>query len=148
MKRIHYIEYDREIHILLQFYLEKRIKYFAKKVVDKKIQPATFWQWKDKMMAWNHMGWTFVFSNVQLCKTYISKINFWHIFREKVNKLKPWKTLCVVKDNGHPVKKSPSLHGRKSNPNPKFIVTAKAYFVCHIDLNLQVSLIYAFIECP
>ena len=62
----------------------------------KKIQPATFWQWKDKMTVWNHMGWTFAFSNVQLCKNYISKINFWHIFREKVNKLKPCKAMCVV----------------------------------------------------
>ena len=35
-------------------------------------------------------------------------------------------------DYGRPVRKSPSLHGRKSNPNPKFIGTAEAYFVCHI----------------
>ena len=32
---------------------------------------------------------------------------------------------------GHPVKKSPSLHGLKSNPNPKLLGTAEAYFVCH-----------------
>ena len=25
-----------------------------------------------------------------------------------------------------------SLHGRKFNPNPKFLGTAEAYFVCHI----------------
>ena len=51
-------------------------------------------------------------------------------------------------DYGRPVRKSPSLHGRKSNPNPKFIGTAEAYFVCHIGPKFQVSLIYAFIGCP
>jgi hypothetical protein len=35
--------------------------------------------------------------------------------------------------------------GRKSNPNPKFIGTAKAYFVSYIGPKFQVSLIYAFI---
>ena len=33
-----------------------------------------------------------------------------------------------VTDYGRPVRKSPSLHGRKSNPNPKFLGTAEAYF--------------------
>ena len=32
-------------------------------------------------------------------------------------------------DYGHPVRKSPSLSGRKSNPNPKFLGMAEAYFV-------------------
>ena len=36
----------------------------------------------------------------------------------------------------------------KFNPNPKFLGTAKAYFVCHISPNFQISLIYAFIGCP
>ena len=49
---------------------------------------------------------------------------------------------------GRPVEKSPSLHGRKSTPTPKFLGTAKAYFVCHIGPNFQISLIYAFIGCP
>ena len=31
-------------------------------------------------------------------------------------------------DYGHPVRKSPSLHGRKSNPNPKCLGTAEADF--------------------
>jgi hypothetical protein len=35
------------------------------------------------------------------------------------------------------VRKSPSLHGRKSNPNPKFLGTAEAYFVCHIGPNFS-----------
>ena len=35
-------------------------------------------------------------------------------------------------DYGRPVRKSPSLHTQKSNPNPKFIGTAEAYVVCHI----------------
>jgi hypothetical protein len=51
-------------------------------------------------------------------------------------------------DYGRPVRKSPSLNCRKSNPNPKFIGTAKAYFVCHIGPKFQISLIYAFIGCP
>ena len=36
---------------------------------------------------------------------------------------------------GHLVRKSPSLHGWKSNPSPKFLNTAEAYFVCHIGPN-------------
>ena len=45
------------------------------------------------------------------------------------------------------MKKLPSLQaqGQKSNPNPKFLGTAKAYFVCHIGPNFQISLIFAFI---
>ena len=46
------------------------------------------------------------------------------------------------------VRKSPSLHSRKSNPNPKLIDMAEAYFVCHIGPKFQISLIYAFIGCP
>ena len=49
-------------------------------------------------------------------------------------------------DFGRPVKKSPSLHGRKSTPTPKFLGTAEAYFVRHIGQNFQISLIYAFIH--
>ena len=45
------------------------------------------------------------------------------------------------------VRKSPSLHGRKSTPNPKFLGTAEGYFVCHIGPNFHISLIYAFIGC-
>ena len=57
---------------------------------------------------------------------------------------------CLVKitDYGHPERKYPSLHGRKFNPNPKFLGTAEAYFVCHIGPIFQISLIYAFIGCP
>ena len=53
-----------------------------------------------------------------------------------------------VTDYGRPVKKSPSLHSRKSNPNPKFYGTAEAYFVCHISPKYQISLIHVFIWCP
>ena len=35
-------------------------------------------------------------------------------------------------DYGRPERKQPSLHGQKFNPNPKFLGTAEAYFVCHI----------------
>ena len=60
----------------------------------------------------------------------------------------PLRNMDVVTDYGRPVRKSPSLHDRKSNPNPKFIGTAEAYFVCHIGPKFQISLIYAFIGCP
>ena len=49
---------------------------------------------------------------------------------------------------GSPDRKLPLQHRQKLNPNPKFIVTAGAYFVYHINSNVHVSLIYAFIECP
>jgi hypothetical protein len=54
----------------------------------------------------------------------------------------------ISTDYGRLVRKSPSLPGRKSNPNPEFIGTAEAYFVCHIGPKFQVSLIYALIGCP
>ena len=41
-----------------------------------------------------------------------------------------------------------SLYSRKFNPNPKFLGTAKAYFVCHSGPKFQITLIYAFIGCP
>ena len=47
-----------------------------------------------------------------------------------------------------PREEIPSLNGRKFTPTPKFLVTAEAYFVCHIGPNFQISLIYAFIGCP
>ena len=53
-----------------------------------------------------------------------------------------------VTDYGRPVRKSPSLHGKKSNPNPKFIDTDQAYFVCPIGPKFQISLVYAFIGSP
>jgi hypothetical protein len=40
------------------------------------------------------------------------------------------------------VRKSPSLHGRKFTPTPKFLGKAEAYFVCNIGPNLQISLIW------
>ena len=50
-------------------------------------------------------------------------------------------SVALLTDYGRPVRKSPSLHGQKSNPNPKFIDTAKAYFVCHNGSKFQISLI-------
>jgi hypothetical protein len=49
---------------------------------------------------------------------------------------------------GRLVWKATSLHGPKTNPNPKFLGTAEAYFVCHIGPKFNISLIYAFIGCP
>ena len=51
-----------------------------------------------------------------------------------------------VTDYGRPVRKSPSLHGRKSTH--KFLGTAEAHFVCNIGPNFQISLIHASIGCP
>ena len=56
--------------------------------------------------------------------------------------------LLEPRDYGRPVKKSTSLHSLKSNPNPTYLVTAEAYFVCHISPNFQISLIFAFIGSP
>ena len=39
------------------------------------------------------------------------------------------------------------MHGRKLNPNPKFLGTAEAYLECHVGPIFQVSLINAFIGC-
>ena len=36
-----------------------------------------------------------------------------------------------ITDYGRPEGKSPLMHGRKLNSNPKFLGTAEAYFVCH-----------------
>ena len=57
-------------------------------------------------------------------------------------------TMIMCTDYGRPERKYSSLNGRKFNPNPKFLGTAKAYFVCHIGPIFQISLIYAFIGCP
>ena len=50
-------------------------------------------------------------------------------------------------DYGRPVRKSPSLHGRKSTPTPSFLGMAEALFVCHIGPNFQIFLNYAVIGC-
>ena len=56
--------------------------------------------------------------------------------------------MYATTEHGRPVRKLPSLHSRKSTPTPKFLGKAKAYFVCHIGQNFQISFIYAFIGCP
>ena len=58
-----------------------------------------------------------------------------------------FKRVVIHTDYEHLVRKSPSLHGRKSTPTPKFLDAAEAYFVCYIGPKFQVSLIYAFIGC-
>ena len=58
------------------------------------------------------------------------------------------RTTTWATDYGRPERKQPSLHGRKFNPNPKFLGTEKAYFVCHIGPIFHISLSYAFIGCP
>ena len=71
---------------------------------------------------------------------------FWESHK-KINKILIILTL-VSMDYGRPVRKSTSLHGRKSTPSPQFLGMAEAYFVSHIGPNFQISLIYAFIGCP
>ena len=44
---------------------------------------------------------------------------------------------AMYTDYGRPVKKSPSLHGRKSNPNPTFTGMVEAYFVCLIGQKIS-----------
>ena len=51
-------------------------------------------------------------------------------------------------DYGRAESKKPPVHGRKLNPNPKFLGTAEAYFVCHIGPIFQIAFVYAFIGCP
>ena len=41
-------------------------------------------------------------------------------------------------DYGRPERKWPLLHGRKFNPNPKFLGMAAAYFVYHIGPIFQI----------
>ena len=55
---------------------------------------------------------------------------------------------ALITDYGRPVRKLPSLHSRKLNPNPKFLDTVEAYLVCRIGPNFQIILIYAFTVCP
>ena len=57
-------------------------------------------------------------------------------------------SIISATDYGRPEWKKPSLHGRKFNPNPKFLGTTEVYFVCHIGPIFQIALIYAFIGCP
>ena len=76
---------------------------------------------------------------------------------EKLEEMGVWLRACLTikevgmlssTDYGRPVRKPPSLHGRKSTPTPKFLGTAEGYFVWHISPKFQISLIYAFIKCP
>ena len=83
----------------------------------------------------------------------LKKCNFYHKInikrQQEVNFQNGlFRSIHISTDYGRPVRKSPSLHGRKSTPTPKFLGTAEAYFVCHMSPNFQISLIYAFIGCP
>ena len=83
--------------------------------------------------------YTFYLHHYIELRTYISVIG--HTFRQ-------WTYMVVSTDYGRPERKKPSLHGQKFTPTPKFLGTAKAYFVCHFGPIFQISLIYAFIGCP
>ena len=56
--------------------------------------------------------------------------------------------ISLITDYRRPERKQSSLHGQKFYPNPKFLGTAEAYFVCHIGPIFQISLVYTFIGCP
>ena len=71
-------------------------------------------------------------------------------FQEEANVSRQF-IISYATDHGRPERKSTSLNGRKSTPTPKFLgtdSTARAYFVCHINPNFQISLIYAIIGYP
>jgi hypothetical protein len=70
------------------------------------------------------------------------------LFQKFLGGIKTFFLFLEITDYGRPEKKLPSLHGRKFNPNPKFLGTAEAYFVCLIGPIFQISLVYAFIGCP
>ena len=44
-----------------------------------------------------------------------------------------------ITDYGRPEGKWSSLHSQIFNPNPKFLVPAEAYFVCHIGPIFQIA---------
>ena len=75
-----------------------------------------------------------------ICKT-VAKIEYW-------NALLPVSITNMNnhEDYGRLVRKSPSLHCWKSTPTPKFLGTAKAYFVCHISPNFQIFLICTYLH--
>ena len=58
------------------------------------------------------------------------------------------KSFPKITDYGRPEREQSSLHGQKFTPTPTFSDMAEAYFVCHVSPIFQISLIYAFIECP
>ena len=51
--------------------------------------------------------------------------------------------IVLPTDYGRPERKYPSLQSRKFTPTPKCLGTAEAYFVGHIGLIFQISLIHA-----
>ena len=67
--------------------------------------------------------------------------------QDEENSTDSGQNMSQITNDGRPERKSPSLNGQKSTLTPKFLGKAKAYFVFHIGLNFQISLIYAFIKC-
>ena len=86
---------------------------------------------------------------LQICKTEAtSEHTSVKLTPTRNNTFKVSNAMIATANYGSLMRISPSLHDRKSNPNPKFLGMAKAYFVCHISPKFQISLIYAFIGCP
>ena len=52
-----------------------------------------------------------------------------------------WKRVSFGQSIGS-VRKSPSLHSQKSTPTPKFLGTAKEFFVCYISPNCTVGMVF------
>ena len=74
----------------------------------------------------------------------------WNFHWKMINSIatEPQDAIIMNTDYGRPERKKPLLHGRKFTLTPKFLGTAKAYFVFHFGPICQISLIYAFIGCP
>ena len=73
---------------------------------------------------------------LQICKTEAtSEHTSVKLIPTRNNTFKVSNAMIATANYGRLMRKSPSLHDRRSNPNPKFLGTPKAYFVCHIDQN-------------
>jgi hypothetical protein len=84
----------------------------------------------------------------------LSPINQKAVFTKNVMKAEIWRALYLVPHHGlrTPSEEIAFTALLKINSHSQMfkyaMVMAKAYFVCHIGPNLQISLIYAFIGCP
>ena len=54
------------------------------------------------------------------CKSKYNRVKIWWLWKKKELQSLILHQINLITDYGRPVRKSPSLHGRKSNSNPKF----------------------------
>ena len=117
-------------HICTNFCLENKIQMWKCKFIR---TYTSFWLAKERLYRCNIVGSYILQSSITVC-----------VFAARIQDI----LMVSCTDYGSLEKKWPSLHGRKFNPNPNFLGTAEAYFVCHIGPIFQISLIYTFIGCP